>query len=72
MVVAEFKALDAQDPQWQREAARLAKMGIPFVVVGFTNSLDAAFFQALKDRFNLDTNLDSESGRAYFKPKGQE
>jgi hypothetical protein len=61
--------ISASDVAWTRRAARLAQLKLPFVIVGFDPELDTAFSSALRDRFDLEVEIDPGSKRAQFSPK---
>jgi hypothetical protein len=68
MSAADYKELSTRNPEWQREAARLARLKIPFVLTGFNPELDTAFFEALKLKYNLDATVDPTAARIQFTP----
>ena len=69
MTATHYKELDTDDTDWQREAARLAHTRTPFVLNGFSISLDSQFCEALKEKYNFDAVLDDATARVYFNPR---
>jgi len=67
MTTSQYTEINTREPNWQREAARLAKLKLPFVVTGFNASLDKMFVDALAKKFGFNVTIDPVFGQAYFK-----
>jgi hypothetical protein len=61
--------INALDPEWQRYAAQLARLRVPFVVLGLNDLLDAPFCHAIKNKFAFDTIFDVQSNQMHFRPR---
>jgi hypothetical protein len=69
MIATEQNELNANDPEWQRYAVRLARRQIPFVVAHLNPALDAPFYEAVKDKYSFEATFNPESDRVFFMPK---
>jgi hypothetical protein len=69
MVTAKENELSAHDPEWQRYAVRLARLGVPFTIKGLNHLLDGPFCQAIRDKFNLEMTADPKLERIHFIPR---
>jgi hypothetical protein len=65
---AEFQALNAREPRWQRQAVRLARARTPFVLINFNAARDGNFYFAIRSKYHLRAEIDYEAAHADFQP----
>ena len=69
MATRDYTELNAHEPEWQREAVRLARSKTAFVLTGFDATRDGEFYFALKQKFKLQARVDHRTNCAYFEPR---